>query len=197
VLVVDGGSRDGTAELAAAHPLRPRVLHAAGGRAAQVNAGAAAARGDPLVLLHADSRLPPGAHAALTASPAPGGNFALRFAGADRFSAALTRWYALQRRAGIYYGDSTIWLRRVTWDALGGVRPLPIMDDYDLARRLERHARARGARTACLPGPASTSPRRWQAQGVARTVLSWVVIRWLFVAGVPPHRLAALYRRVR
>jgi hypothetical protein len=66
------------------------------------------------------------------------------------------------------------------------------MDDYDLARRLER-----GFRTACLPGPATTSARRWRALGVPRTVLSWVVIRWLFLAGVPPQRLARIYKRVR
>ena len=66
------------------------------------------------------------------------------------------------------------------------------MDDYDLARRLER-----GFRPACLPGPVVTSARRWRALGIPRTVLSWVVIRWLFLAGVPPVRLARLYRRVR
>jgi rSAM/selenodomain-associated transferase 2 len=195
-VVADGGSRDGTPELAAAHPLAPRVAGPVRGRADQCNAAAAAATGEVLLFLHADSRLPPGAHAALAAAlrdPAvAGGNFALRFDGEDRFSRLLTAWYAVQRRAGIYYGDSTIWLRASAFTALGGYRPLPIMDDYDLVRRLERRYR-----TACLPGPATTSPRRWKALGVPRTVLSWVVIRWLFLAGVPPARLARLYRRVR
>jgi hypothetical protein len=125
-------------------------------------------------------------------SSADGGNFALRFDGGDRFSRVLGAWYALQRRLGMYYGDSAIWLRRSAFEALGGFRPLPIMDDYDLARRLER-----GFRTTCLPGPAVTSARRWRALGVPRTVFSWVLIRWLFVAGVAPERLARLYRRVR
>jgi hypothetical protein len=66
------------------------------------------------------------------------------------------------------------------------------MDDYDLARRLERRFE-----TACLPGPVVTSARRWRSLGIPRTVLSWVVIRWLFVAGVPPERLARLYPRAR
>jgi cellulose synthase/poly-beta-1,6-N-acetylglucosamine synthase-like glycosyltransferase len=157
-----------------------------------MNAGAAEARGDLLVFLHADTRLPPGAYASLTGSAADGGNFRIRFDGGDGFSRALGAWYAAQRRLGAYYGDSAIWLRRRAFDALGGFRPLPIMEDYDLARRLER-----GFRTACLPGPAVTSARRWRALGVPRTVLSWVAVRWLFLAGAPPERLARLYRRAR
>jgi hypothetical protein len=66
------------------------------------------------------------------------------------------------------------------------------MEDYDLVRRLER-----AGRTACLPGPAITSARRWQRLGLARTIASWVLIRWLFIAGAPPARLARLYPHVR
>ena len=192
VIVADGGSEDGTAEMAAEHRSAPRVLPVEGGRAAQMNVAAAAGRGDPIVFLHADTRLPPTAYASLTTSPADGGNFAIRFDGGDMFSRVLGAWYRAQRRLGIYYGDSAIWLRRHAFEALGGFRELPIMDDYDLARRLER-----GFRTACLPGPVVTSARRWRALGVPRTILSWVVIRWLFIAGVPPVRLARLYRRAR
>jgi uncharacterized protein len=191
-IVADGGSTDDTADLARAHRTAPRVTEARGGRAQQLNAGAAAAHGDPIVFLHADSRLPPDAYRSLTCTSADGGNFAIRFDGRDRFSRVLGAWYRVQRRLGVYYGDSALWLRRHAWDALGGFRPLPIMDDYDMARRLER-----GFTTACLPGPVVTSARRWRALGVPRTVLSWVAIRWLFVAGVPPERLAALYRRAR
>ncbi len=196
VVVVDGGSRDGTPELAARHPSSPRVLRVPGGRAAQQNAGAAAGRGEVLVFLHADTRLPPGAGASLAgalADPAVlGGNFALRFDGADSFGRVLGRWYALQRRGGVYYGDSVLWLRRAVWEGLGGFRELAIMEDYDLVRRLERRGR-----TACLPGPAVTSGRRWRALGVRRTVFSWVVIRWLWILGVPDTTLARLYRRAR
>lgn len=196
VVVCDGGSRDGTADLAAAHRVAPVVLRTARGRAEQQNAGAAAARGEALAFLHADSRLPDGAIAAIRGAMrdpgCPGGNFALRFDGEDRFSRVLSRWYAVQRRAGVYYGDSTLWLRRSAWDALGGFAPLPIMEDYELVRRLERCGR-----TACLPGPAVTSSRRWREAGPGRTVIGWVVIRWLWIAGVPAARLAPLYRRVR
>jgi rSAM/selenodomain-associated transferase 2/rSAM/selenodomain-associated transferase 1 len=193
VIVADGGSSDGTARHAEGHPSAPHVITAAGGRAGQLNAGAAKASGDPIVFLHADSRLPPDAYRSLTTTQAKGGNFAIRFDGEDLFSRVLGGWYRAQRRLGVYYGDSAIWLRRAALQQLGGFRPLPIMDDYDLSRRLEKST----FRTACLPGPVVTSARRWRALGVPRTVLSWVVIRWLFLAGVPPERLARLYRRAR
>lgn len=192
VVLADGGSSDATVALAEGHPSRPRVLRVPGGRAAQLNAAAAAAHGDPLVFLHADSRLPSGAYASLMLSRAAGGNFRLRFVPEDRFGRLLGAVYAYQRRLGFFYGDSTIWCRRATFEALGGYRELPIMDDYDLVRRLVARFD-----TACLPGPATTSSRRWQRAGVLRTVASWWVIRWCYVAGMAPERLHGLYRRVR
>jgi rSAM/selenodomain-associated transferase 2 len=196
VVVADGGSRDASLAIAAAHPTAPSVVSTRPGRAWQLNGGAQTAHGDVLVFLHADTRLPPGAYASLVRTLADrdvvGGNFALRFDGGDRFSRLLGGWYALQRRAGIYYGDSAIWLRRDAFGRLGGFRALAIMEDYDLARRLER-----AGRTACLPGPAVTSARRWQRAGLVRTIASWVLIRWLFLAGVPPHRLVRLYPTIR
>jgi len=194
VIVADGGSSDATLEIARRHPLAPIVLAAPRGRAVQMNTGAERAGGELLVFLHADTRLPPDACRRLGRVPrsVEGGNFALRFDGGDRFAAVLGAWYAVQRRLGVYYGDSVIWLRRSAFDELGGFRPLAIMEDHDLARRLGRHGR-----TLCLPGPAVTSGRRWRAMGVPRTILAWVAIRWLFVAGVPAERLAGLYRKAR
>lgn len=195
VVVADGGSSDGSAELACMHPIAPRVVTARG-RARQLNAGVEAAGGEALVFLHADTLLPHDAYTSLCAVlrdfDVVGGNFALRFGGGDRFSRVLGAWYAAQRRLGIYYGDSAIWARRSAFDALGGFRELAIMDDYDFVRRLERRGR-----TACLPGPAVTSGRRWQRIGLWRTIVSWGVIRWLYIGGVPAPRLAGLYRQVR
>ena len=196
IVVADGGSRDRTRDIAREHPARPRVIVQGGGRAAQLNAAARVAAGDPLLFLHADSRLPRDAYASLAAAArepgVAGGNFALRFDGDGRFERALGAVYRLQRRHGFYYGDSAIWVTRAAFDALGGFRELPVMDDSDFVRRLERS----GA-TRCLPGPATTSPRRWRMIGIPRTVLAWFAIRWLFVAGVDPARLARLYRVVR
>ena len=196
IIVVDGGSHDATTALARAHDAPSVVLDARGGRAAQLNAGARAATGDVLLFLHADSRLPRDAYASLAeAWRAPGvvgGNFALAFAGDGCFERVLGAVYALQRRHGYYYGDSSIWARREAFERLGGYREIPIMDDYDFVRRLER-----SGRTRCLPGPAMTSSRRWRTMGITRTVLAWFVIRWLYLAGVSPARLARLYRAVR
>ena len=196
IIVADGGSSDTTLALARAHPLEPAVVAAARGRARQLNTAAASARGELLVFLHADSLLPSNAYASLAAAwrdpTVAGGNFALRFEGGDLFARTLTATYAAQRRLGYFYGDSSIFVRREAFATLGGFRELAVMDDYDFARRLRRCGRL-----ACLPGPAITSSRRWRRLGVLRTVLSWVVIRWLFMLRVPPERLARLYRRAR
>jgi rSAM/selenodomain-associated transferase 2 len=196
LVVADGGSRDATAALASAHPAAPLVIEARGGRAAQLNAAAQAARGDVLLFLHADSRLPCDAYASLAEAwrmpGVTGGNFVLRFDGDGAFERILGAIYRFQRRHGLYYGDSSIWVRREAFDALGGYREIAIMDDYDFVRRLERLGRTR-----CLPGPATTSARRWRTMGIPRTVLAWFLIRWLYVGGVSPARLVRLYRVVR
>jgi cellulose synthase/poly-beta-1,6-N-acetylglucosamine synthase-like glycosyltransferase len=172
------------------------VVEARGGRAAQLNAAARAATGDVLLFLHADSRLPCDAYASLAeawrTANVVGGNFALRFDGDGAFERVLGVIYRLQRRHGFYYGDSSVWVRREAFAELGGFREIPIMDDYDFVRRLERLGTTRG-----LPGPATTSARRWRAAGIPRTVLAWVLVRRLYVAGVAPDRLARLYRAVR
>ncbi|MDP2712513.1 MAG: TIGR04283 family arsenosugar biosynthesis glycosyltransferase [Solirubrobacteraceae bacterium] len=196
LIVADGGSRDATRQLAREHPAGARVLEQSGGRAAQLNAAARDASGEVLLFLHADSRLPRDAYASLAdAARTPGiggGNFALQFEGDRAFERILGAVYRFQRRHGYYYGDSSVWVRRTTFDALGGYREIAIMDDYDFVRRLER-----STATRCLPGPATTSARRWRAIGIPRTVLAWFAIRWLYVAGVSPERLVRLYRIVR
>lgn len=196
VVVADGGSRDGTVAAARAHPLRPLVIVARRGRGAQMNAGAAHARGELLVFLHADTALPADAYASLTRAlrdrRVVGGDFALRFEGGGRFARTLAAWRTVERRLGVFYGDSAIWVRALAFARLDGYRELEIMEDYDFARRLGRL----GA-TVCLPGPVVTSARRWRALGIPRTVATWTVIRWLFLAGVPARRLAGLYRHAR
>ena len=178
------------------HPLAPRVIAATGGRARQLNADAEASAGDILIFVHADSRLPVDAHASVVSACVDeglvGGNFRLEFEGNDLFARGLSAFYRLCRRFGVYYGDSSIFVRREVFQSLGGLRELPIMDDYDFARRLER-----AGPTTCLPGPARTSARRWRRAGTARTVLSWLVIQALYWVGVPAARLAPLYRHIR
>ena len=199
VVVADGGSRDGTLAAARGHPSRPLVLPTSPpgrGRGADLNVAARLARGQVLLFLHADTRLPLSAAAILAAAlrePAVvGGNFEVRFEGRDRLSCALTRLYAVLRGTGIYYGDSAIFVRAHVFRRLGGFRELPVMEDYDFVRRLEK-----AGRTVCLPGPVVPSSRRWRGNGAVRTVGAWLLLQTLFTAGVPAQRLAALYPPAR
>lgn len=196
VLVVDGGSRDATRELA--RQAGARVLSSEPGRGQQLGAGAAASSGRVLLFLHADSRFPVGGlariEAALDADPAcPGGNFRLLFDGEDGFSRWLNGFYAWIRARGFYYGDSAIFVRRGVYDALGGIRPIALMEDYDFVRRLE----ASGP-TCCIEAPPLvTSSRRFAGRRPAAIVLGWLEIHLLFHLGVPPQVLARRYEAQR
>jgi rSAM/selenodomain-associated transferase 2 len=193
VIVVDGDSADGTAEAARAAGAT-LVLSAPRGRGQALSAGAEAARGEALLFLHADCVFPPGGLAALERllrerPEVVGGNFRLLFDGNDGFSRWLTGFYALIRRLGFYYGDSGIFVRRAVLEAIGGVRPIALMEDYDLVRRLRR-----AGPTACVvEPPLVTSSRRFAGRRPAAIVLGWVRIHLLYWLGVDPARLALLY----
>lgn len=192
VIVVDGGSTDSTAAIAEARGVQ--VVQAPPGRGQQLHEGAGHASGDVLLFLHADTVFPAGGLAAiamaLTEEPrAPGGNFRLLFDGGDGFSRWLERFYAWIRARGIYYGDSGIFIRRPVCERLGGVRPIALMEDYDLVRRLEK-----AGKTLCIAEPPLiTSSRRFQGRHPAAIVLGWLLFHTLYHLGVDPERLAALY----
>ena len=196
VVVVDGGSSDST--VPAARAFGATVMCADQGRGIQLAAGAARARGEILVFLHADSIFPQGGLAAvqkaLGGNPdAPGGNFRLLFDGDDDFSRWLEGFYAWIRACGFYYGDSGIFIRRRVLDALGGIRPLVLMEDYDLVRRMEK-----AGPTVCIEEPALiTSSRRFRGRPPAMIVWGWLKIHALFLLGVSPGRLAGLYNSRR
>ena len=195
VIVVDGGSRDGT--LAVAGPLADRVLRAPRGRAQQMNAGAAAARGDVLLFLHADTRLPAGyaqAVAGALADPAVvGGRFDVRLDAAGLAYRALGRLISLRSRlTRVATGDQAIFVRRAVFERLGGYPLVPLMEDVALSRAMKR-----AGRVACLNETVITSARRWQRHGVARTVLVMWALRAAYYAGVPPARLARIYPDAR
>lgn len=192
-IVVDGGSSDGTPDLAGG--IGVRVLTATGGRAAQQNAGADATAADHLLFLHADTRLPAGWAAAVRetlADPAVAlGAFALAIDGAtaaERLVAAGATWRS--RSWGLPYGDQALFLRRATFERLGGFAALPIMEDWDLARR----TRALGA-IRVLDLAVVTSPRRWRKLGVAHTLIRNQMMHLGWRLGIAPDRLAAFYRR--
>jgi rSAM/selenodomain-associated transferase 2 len=195
VLVVDGGSRDRTA--AVAMPLADRVLRAARGRALQLNAGAAAATGDLLLFLHADSVLPPEFDRALAAAigdrTLAWGRFDVRIDGPEpllRLVAALMN--ARSRWTGIATGDQALFATRTLFQRAGGFPLQPLMEDIAFCRTARRIVRP-----LCLRARVTTSGRRWAARGVVRTVLLMWRLRLAYFCGADPARLAARYRDVR
>lgn len=192
VIVADGGSRDGTVAVARRHGTT--LVRCARGRGNQLRAGAALAHGEVILFLHADSLLPPGGmerlRAALAAAPnAVGGNFRLVFEGDSRFSRRLTAFYGWMRRFGLYYGDSGIFVRREVYQAMGGIRAMPLMEDYDFRRRLERS----GSSLYITEPPLVTSSRRFEGRHTLAIVWGWLLIHALYHLGVSPRRLARLY----
>jgi rSAM/selenodomain-associated transferase 2 len=194
VIVGDGGSRDRTVEVARSSGVRTLVTHS--GRGAGISLGAEASRGDVLFFLHADSTLPPGAldriNQALSAdAKIAGGNFRLVFDGDTDFSRRLTRFCAWIRLLGFYYGDSGIFVRRAVYEALGGFRPIPLMEDWDFVRRLQRFGR-----TCCIENPPLiTSSRRFTGRHPFEIIYGLVRIHVLFWFGVSPDRLVEMYRK--
>ncbi|MGF1608236.1 MAG: TIGR04283 family arsenosugar biosynthesis glycosyltransferase [Kiloniellales bacterium] len=194
VIVVDGGSRDGTARVA--RQAGARVLTASRGRGAQLAAGAKAASGDVLVFLHADTSFPLGAPLALRRALRDprviGGNFRVVFedgGGADDFARWLTGFYAWFRHKGLYYGDSVMFLRRAVYQELGGFRPIALMEDYDLNRRMER----RGGTVCIEEPPVVTSARRFAGRRPAAIFCQWLLLHALYYLHLPPPLLAWLY----
>jgi rSAM/selenodomain-associated transferase 2 len=189
VIVVDGGSADGT--LARATPLATRVLAAPRGRASQMNAGAAAARGEALVFLHADTRLPPNADAmvteALTCSGRAWGRFDVQFNG-GRLPLIARMMNLRSRLSGIATGDQAMFVRRDAFERAGGFPPIALMEDIALSTRLKRLSPP-----LCLPARVTTSPRRWLENGVTRTVLLMWRLRLAYVLGIHPDTLARAY----
>ncbi len=193
VLVADGGSRDAT--VARAHAAGARVLACPAGRAQQQEAGWRASRGDVVLFLHADTQLPsgwaPALRAALLDRSIVGGAFRLRF---EPRSAALAviEWGARQRARcfGLPYGDQALFVRRAALDAIGGIAPVPLLEDLDLVRAMRRHGRL-----ALLPLEAITSSRRYQQRGVFRTWWCHALTLAAWRLGVDRVRLAAWLRR--
>ena len=192
VIVVDGGSRDGTRD--AAGPLCDRILDAPRGRARQMNAGAGAAGGHVLLFLHADTRLPSGwsgmVRDALEGRGREWGRFDVRLDGAHPMLRVVERAMNLRSRlSGIATGDQAIFCTRGAFRAAGGFPDIALMEDVALSRAL----RAR-SRPACLRPAVVTSSRRWERHGIARTIVLMWRLRLAYTLGADPKRLARLYR---
>lgn len=192
IILVDGGSRDETARLAGERGFT--VYTSRPGRAAQMNLGASRSRGAILLFLHADTRLPPDfgeqAATALTDERTALCAFALEIDTDNPVLRLVAAAANLRSRlAGLPYGDQALSLRRETFFGLGGFPDLPIMEDFVLVR-----AAARRGRIRTLPAAVRTSARRWQRLGILQTTLINQFVVAGFKLGVPPEKLASLYR---
>lgn len=192
LLVADGGSRDASREVVARTP-GARWLDSAPGRARQMNAGARAATGDALLFLHADTRLPPDAQAAILGALADprvvGGRFDVRLDSARPLLRVVEAMMnGRSRLTGICTGDQAIFVRRTDFEALGGYPDIPLMEDIALSRRLKRRGRL-----AALRLRVTTSARKWEREGPVRTIVLMWALRLAYVVGVPPARLHRWY----
>jgi len=191
LILVDGGSTDRTVEIAT--PLVDRLLRAPAGRATQMNAGAAQARGAALWFLHADSVPPRDAFFALRGALAGHGwgRFDVRLSGAQPLLRIVERLMnARSRLTGIATGDQGIFVRREWFERVGGFPAIPLMEDIVLSRRLKRLGLP-----ACLPVSLRTSSRRWERNGTLRTVLLMWRLRLAFALGADPALLERRYVR--
>ena len=191
VIVVDGGSDDGTANRAA--PMADAVISAPRGRASQMNAGARRARGEILLFLHADSRPPEAVDGllidGLKRAGRSWGRFDVSIDGEHpllRVVGRLMNWRS--RVTGIATGDQGIFVTRTLFTAAGGFRDIPLMEDIELSKRLKRYGPP-----LCLKHRIVTSGRRWEERGVVRTIFLMWRLRLAYWLGADPRRLAMRY----
>lgn len=191
IIVADGGSRDGTPRLARAYC--DHVIAAPRGRAAQMNAGAAIANGGTLLFLHADTRLPAQADrlidAGISQRGRAWGRFDVRIDGRHKLLPLIARSMNMRSRlTGIATGDQAIFVVREAFAAAGGFPDQPLMEDIALCKRLKRFGRPH-----CIGEPVVTSGRRWERDGVLRTMLLMWQLRFAYFTGTEPAALARRY----
>jgi rSAM/selenodomain-associated transferase 2 len=196
IVVVDGGSSDQTRTMVESLSLA-RFVTSPPGRASQLNAGAKACRGDILVFLHADTLLPVTARRAIESALADpivgGGRFDVQFDSATMWGTVISAFMNLRSRlTKISTGDQALFVRRDVFERLGGFAEIPLMEDVEFSVRLNR-----AGATAALRETVTTSFRRWEQLGPLRTILLMWGLRFLYWAGVSPHRLQRFYAAVR
>jgi len=194
LIVCDGGSSDDS--VAAAEAASARVVHGARGRGVQLAAGAAASTRPWMLFLHADTPLDDDCrravadHIALPGAASHAGFFKLRFDDDAWQARALERAVALRVRLfALPYGDQGLLIHRSLYDAIGGFKPLPLMEDVDIVRRLGRR------RIARLPAAVVTSAEKWRRRGWVRHSAGNLMCLGLYLAGMSAERVARLYGR--
>jgi rSAM/selenodomain-associated transferase 2 len=191
VIVSDGGSNDGTTDLA--HPLADRIVTSPQGRATQMNRGAAAASGDILWFLHADTEVPAHAHtnliAELTAGNRAWGRFNIRLSGTHTLLRLIETMINLRSRlTGIATGDQGMFMWRQAFEEVGGFDEIPLMEDIAMSRKLKGLSRP-----LCLKQRIVSSSRRWEDQGIVKTIILMWRLRLAYFLGASPQTLANRY----
>jgi rSAM/selenodomain-associated transferase 2 len=195
IILVDGGSSDATREICQRFGFELYLSRP--GRAAQMNFGAQRASGDVLLFLHADTRLPPSAfddiRSALEDQRVVGGRFDLQLDAAGPMLRLIGFMISLRSRLSqVGTGDQAIFVRRAIFMELGGYPDIPLMEDVELSRALKR----RGA-VACLRSRVVSSARRWEMDGIWRTILKMWTLKTLYLLGISPVRLKRYYGDTR
>lgn len=197
IIVVDGGSTDGTLEFARMQS-HVTVVESARGRGIQLAAGVAASSGDTLLFLHADCLLPGGAVAfietALQRDDVAGGAFGIRFPGASSNGLHVTAQW-VNRRSRLFKvatGDQAIFVRRTAYNLAGGFPPWPLFEDMEFVKRLKQHGRF-----AVAPIDVEISARRWETYGIGRTNALMCALYAGYRAGIQPQTLKRWFADVR
>lgn len=192
ILVVDGGSRDASVNIARA--LGCKVFCTRASRGHQLGYGASHSENDVLLFLHADTQLPDRAAqviARVFARPEQSwGRFDVRFSNPCTVFRVIA-WFMNKRSCltGIVTGDHALFIKRKLYFSCGGYMDAPLMEDVEFCRRLKKHAPP-----VCLPEEVVTSSRRWEQNGILKTVVTMWWLRLMFFLGRSPEKLARLYR---
>jgi rSAM/selenodomain-associated transferase 2 len=205
LIVVDGGSLDQTRTLVESYRRRPqsrsqspiRLVAAPPGRASQMNEGAKASRGEILLFLHADTQLPDDAKTTIATTLADprmvGGRFDVQFDRPSLWGAIISRMMNWRSRmSGLATGDQALFVRRSIFEQMGGFADMPLMEDLEFSRRLNRAGMIAAPTTTVI-----TSFRRWEQHGPLRTILLMWTLRFLYWIGVSPSHLVRWYKAVR
>ena len=189
VILVDGGSSDDTVALA--EGLVDQILYSEKGRAKQMNIGVRHCWGDTLLFLHADTLLPDDAIPRISKalSSHKWGRFDLRLSGRNyllRIIERMINWRSCL--SGIATGDQAIFLSKSLFLQIGAYAEIPLMEDIEISKRLKSHGRP-----ACVHSPVLTSSRRWEQNGIIKTVLLMWRLRWAYYRGVSAEQLVREY----